>query len=131
MPVKSYRELEVWQRGMTLAKQAYELTSHFPPRETYGMTSQIRRAASSIPANLAEGWGRHYPAEFLQFIRKANGSRTELETHLLLCVEVGLATGDQVQPLLRQSEILGKQLLALERSLQKRMGKRQRTANGE
>lgn len=121
MPVQSYRELEGWQRGMALARQAYELTSRFPAQETYGMASQIRRAASSVPANIAEGWGRHYPAEFIQFIRKANGSRTELETHLLLCAEVGLATSDRVQPLLSELEILGKQLLALERGLKKRV----------
>lgn len=84
------------------------------------MTSQIRRASCSIPANIAEGWGRHYPAEFIQFLRKANGSRTELETHLLLAVEVGLCTESMVKPLLAESETLGKQLLSLERSLERR-----------
>ena len=124
MPVQSYRELEVWQRGMALGRLAWRLTASFPQQEIYGMTSQIRRAAASIPANIAEGSGRHYPAEFIQFLRKANGSRTELETHLLLCVEVSLATAEQVQPLLDETEILGRQLLSLERSIA-------RKANGE
>lgn len=126
MPIQSYRDLEVWQRGMRIAKLAYQLTQTFPPQEQYGLISQIRRAASSIPANIAEGWGRHYPAEFVQFLRKANGSRTELETHLLLAVEVGLATQVQIEPLMQETEILGKQLLNLERSLEKR-----RMMNGE
>lgn len=86
MAVQSYQDLEVWQRGMGLARLAYALAAGFPAHETYGMASQIRRAATSIPANIAEGWGRRYPAGFRQFVRKANGSRTELETYLLLCV---------------------------------------------
>jgi four helix bundle protein len=81
------------------------------------MTAQIRRAATSIPANIAEGWGRHYPAEFVQFLRKANGSRTELETHLIVSVDVELCPEKAIQPLLAELTILGKQLLALERSL--------------
>ncbi|HPD15633.1 MAG TPA: four helix bundle protein [Planctomycetota bacterium] len=123
MRIQSYRDLDVWQRGMGIAKQAYQLTKRFPREELYGVTSQVRRAASSIPANTAEGWGRHYPAEFIQFLRKANGSRTGLETHLLLSAEVGLCTQEQVEPLLTETEILGKQLLSLERSLGRRTAK--------
>ena len=120
MSISSYRDLEVWQRGMTIAKQAYMLTSQFPAAEKYGMTSQIRRAAASIPANIAEGWGRRYPAEFIQYLRQANGSRTELETHLLLSVEVGLCRPPQIQAMMQELEILGKQLVNLERSLQRK-----------
>jgi len=120
MQVKDYRELEVWQRGRNVAKAAYLLTRAFPREELYGMISQIRRAATSIPANIAEGWGRHYPAEFIQFLRMANGSRTELETHLILSVDAGLSKETDIQPLMQELTILGKQLLALERSLQKK-----------
>ena len=120
MQVKDYRELEVWQRGRAIAKASYLLTRDFPKEELYGMISQIRRAATSIPANIAEGWGRHYPAEFIQFLRKANGSRTELETHLILSADVGLCPDSAIQPLLQELSILGKQLLALERSLQRK-----------
>ena len=124
MPVNDYRDLQVWQRGRQIAKAAYLLTRKFPKEELYGMTSQIRRAASSIPANIAEGWGRHYPAEFIQFLRTANGSRTELETHLIISTDVGLCTEAEVKELLEELTILGKQLVNLERSLK---GK----ANGE
>lgn len=84
------------------------------------MTSQIRRAATSIPANIAEGWGRHYPAEFIQFLRTANGSLKELETHLIICTDVHLCTDQDSQPLLMECTTLGKQILALQRSLEKR-----------
>jgi four helix bundle protein len=125
MQVENYSDLEVWQRGRAVAKGAYLVTREFPSAELYGMTSQIRRAATSIPANIAEGWGRHYPAEFIQFLRKANGSRTELETHLIVSVDVGLCPLEATQPLLAELTMLGKQLLALERSLKRRM------ANGD
>jgi four helix bundle protein len=120
MQINDYRDLEVWSRARALARAAYSLTRTFPREELYGMTSQIRRAATSIPANIAEGWGRHYPAEFIQFLRTANGSRTELETHLILSADIGLCTEAATQPLLQETAILGKQLLALERSLQRR-----------
>lgn len=121
MPINDYRDLEVWQRGRTLTKAIYLLTRKFPKEELYGMTSQMRRAATSIPSNVAEGWGRHYPAEFIQFLRTANGSRTELETHLTICSDVGLCSEEDVQPLLSELTILGKQLVNLERSLARRV----------
>ena len=120
MRIASYQDLIVWQKAMDLAEQRYHATRPFPREELFGMTSQIRRAATSIPANIAEGWGRHYPAEFIQFLRTANGSRTELETHLILSADIGLCTEAATQPLLQETAILGKQLLALERSLQRR-----------
>ncbi|RMH89423.1 MAG: four helix bundle protein [Calditrichaeota bacterium] len=115
-----YRDLEVWQRGMHIAQEIYKLTQDFPNWETYGMTSQLRRAAASIPANIAEGWGRRYRAEFIQYLRYANGSRTELETHLILSARVGLCTEETIQSLLMDLETLGKQLLNLERSLRRK-----------
>lgn len=118
MPIQSYQDLEVWQRGMNLSEQAYRLTRTFPKEEMFGMTSQIRRAASSIPANIAEGWGRQGNKEFQQFLRVAQGSLRELETHLLLSQRVELTTRDKVQPLLDETTILSKQLVALQRSLQ-------------
>lgn len=118
--INDYKDLEVWKRARALAKSAYLLTRTYPKDELYGMTSQIRRAATSIPANIAEGWGRHYRAEFIQFLRTANGSLKELETHLLISTDVELCTQAQAAPLLTETEILGKQLLALEKSLQKK-----------
>ena len=79
---QSYRDLVVWQASMTLAEDCYRVTRRFPKEETFGMTSQIRRAAASIPANIAEGHGRESTGSFIQFLRVAQGSTKELETHL-------------------------------------------------
>lgn len=117
---QDYRDLEVWQRAMWIARKIYLLTREFPRAEQYGLTSQMRRAATSIPANIAEGWGRRYPAEFIQFLRQANGSRTELETLLMLSVEVNLCSQEAAQPILDELQVLGKQINNLERSLQRR-----------
>ena len=123
MQINDYRDLEVWQLGRSLVKEIYLLTRNYPKEERYGLTSQMRRAAVSIPSNTAEGWGRHYTAEFVQFLRKANGSRTELETQLILSQDLELATPLQVEPLLQQANTIGRKLLNLERSLQARMAK--------
>jgi four helix bundle protein len=82
--IRSYQDLKVWQEGMNLAEVCYELTMTFPKEELYGMTSQIHRSSASIPANIAEGYGREYRSEYIQFLRIAQGSLKELETHLLL-----------------------------------------------
>ncbi|MBI4443547.1 MAG: four helix bundle protein [Acidobacteria bacterium] len=80
--MKSYKEPEVWQRAIGLVKQVYEARRTFPPSEKYGHASQVQRAATSIPANIAEGWGRGSTKEYIQFLRIARGSVMELETHL-------------------------------------------------
>ena len=113
MPVASYQELTVWQKGMQLAEECYRLTQDFPKAELFGMTSQIRRASSSIPANVAEGWGREGTREFIQFLRVAQGSLKELETHLLLSQRVGLAKPDRVGPLLDLCTEVGKMTRSL------------------
>lgn len=118
--VTDYRDLEVWRLAMQIAQKVYALTQAFPPQEMYGLTSQMRRAAVSIPANIAEGWGRRYTAEFIQFLRQANGSRTELETLLILSKEVHLCLEAEIAPLLESLALLGKQFINLERSLQRR-----------
>ena len=100
--IRSYRDLRVWQDGMTLAARCYRLTQQFPKEELYGLTSQIRRSASSIPANIAEGNGRENRREYIQFLRIAQGSLKELETHLLFSIQVGLTTPASVDPSLTQ-----------------------------
>jgi four helix bundle protein len=120
MRIQSYQDLEVWQRGMKLAEMAYRLTRDFPKEELFGMTSQIRRAASSIPANIAEGWGRQGSRGFQQFLRVAQGSLKELETHLILSHRVDLCAEAGTTPLLDESTILSKQIRSLIRSLQRR-----------
>jgi four helix bundle protein len=117
LTIGSYHDLEVWQRARTICRLVYEMTRALPKEETFGLTAQMRRAATSIPANIAEGWGRHYTAELVQFLRVANGSRAELETHLIVSADVGLCSPEAIKPILVETEILGKQLLTLERSL--------------
>ena len=87
MAIESYRDLEVWKLAMSLAQGSYLLTRTFPKEELFGLTSQIcGRAAASIPANIAEGYGRDNPGDYIHMLRIANGSLKELETHLLLSV---------------------------------------------
>lgn len=78
----SYKELVAWQKAMDLVVSCYKSTANFPASERFGLTDQLRRAAVSIPANIAEGHGRHYDAEFVRFLYIASGSLAELETHI-------------------------------------------------
>ena len=80
MSVRSYRELQVWQKGIELVKEVYRFTSKFPKSETYGLTSQIQRSAVSVPSNIAEGQARQHTGEFRQFVYVALGSLAELDT---------------------------------------------------
>jgi four helix bundle protein len=90
--VKDYKDLQVWQKSMALALQVYELTAHFPKEEVYGLTSQVRRFAVSIPSNIAEGSSRSGTKEFLQFLSIARGSAAELETQIILASQLGYCT---------------------------------------
>jgi four helix bundle protein len=105
---------------MSVAERTYRLTSRFPKDEVYGMTSQIRRAAVSIAANIAEGHGRENSGSFIQFLRISQGSLKELETHLLLAARVDLVPTEEIEPVLRQCDELGKMLRRLIRSIQSR-----------
>lgn len=104
---------------MALAEAAYPTTKTFPKEELYGMSAQIRRSATSIAANIAEGYGREATGSYIQFLKIARGSLRELETHLLISQRVELARGDGVQPLLAQCDKVGKMLHGLIRSLQR------------
>ncbi len=117
--INSYRDLKVWQSEMNIAEACYVLTQDSPKSEVYGMSSQIRRAAVAIPANIAEGYGRDSTGNFVNFPRVAQGSLKELETHLLLCVRVGLSAEEAINPLLLQCDGLGKMLRAFIRSIQR------------
>ncbi|HOU21328.1 MAG TPA: four helix bundle protein [Kiritimatiellia bacterium] len=87
--LSDYKELEAWQIAMDLAQEVYRLTRDFPKEEIYGLTNQIRRAAVSIPSNLAEGAARAGNKEFLHFLHVARGSASELETQLFLAIKLG------------------------------------------
>ena len=107
---------------MTFAEQCYHLTKAFPKEEMYSLTSQIRRAAASVPANIAEGYGRENRGDYVQFLRIAQGSLKELETHLILSARVSLAPESAIDPVLAQCETTGRMLRALIRSLHPKFG---------
>ncbi|MEP9390397.1 four helix bundle protein [Mesorhizobium sp. KR9-304] len=118
--VKSYRDLLVWKAAIELAVGCYAATKSFPQKEAFGMTSQIRRSAASIGANIAEGYGREHRGSFIQFLRIAQGSLKELETHVILSGRVELMAEEDMQKLLSQSDDLGRMLHAMIRSLQQK-----------
>lgn len=117
--IRDYRDLTVWQEAMDIAESVYLITRGFPREELFGMTSQMRRAAASIPANIAEGFGRAQPKAFVQFLRIAQGSLKELETHAMLSHRVGLLMQQDVEALLIKCERLGKRFVQFVRSLER------------
>jgi len=117
--IQPYRDLRVWQGAMSLAEAAYVLTKDFPRAEVYGMTSQIRRSAVSVAANIAEGYGRESTGAYVNFLRTAQGSLKELETHVILGGRVGLIAGDQPEGFLSHCDEVGRMLRALIRSIER------------
>jgi four helix bundle protein len=108
----------VWKAAVELAVGCYEATRLFPGSEIYGMVSQIRRAAASVAANIAEGHGRDGTAHFVQFLKVAQGSLKELETHLIISERVGLIEEPNQAALLASCDEIGRMLRSLIRSLQ-------------
>jgi len=102
---------------MVLAEQVYRVTASFPKEEMYGLVSQIRRSAVSIPANIAEGHGRETSAVFIQFLRVAQGSLKELETHLILAARVGFLPATTENETLDRCDSLGRMIRSLIRAL--------------
>jgi len=117
--IRDYRDLIVWKEAMDIAESVYSLTRRFPREEAFGMTSQMRRCAASIPANIAEGFGRAQRRTFIQFLRIAQGSLKELETHAALCARVGLLAMDDSRMLETQCATLGRRLVTFVRSLER------------
>lgn len=122
MRIRSYRELEVWKRGMAVGRMVYQLTRSFPAEERFGIAAQLRRAAISVPANIAEGWGRQNRQDYMRFLRIARGSLYELETLLLLAQDVGLTTAAEAEPIRIELMTLARQLQTLYRRLSSRPG---------
>jgi four helix bundle protein len=116
--MQGYRDLAVWPRGMDLAAETYALTKVFPRDELFGLTSQARRAAASIPANIAEGWGRQTRPAYANHLRIAQGSLKELETHLLLAARIGLTSEAETAPLLQIGDEIGRMLNRLIRTIE-------------
>ncbi len=116
--IKSHRDLIVWQKAVQLVVDLYKLTKLFPKEETYGLTSQIRRAAASIPANIAEGQGRRLSGEYKQFLGHARGSLCELDTHIEVAFQIGYLAEPQDLHTREQMDEVGRMLNGLLRSLQ-------------
>src|SRR5882724_8497561 len=115
--LRSYRDLLVWQKALDLTILIYRLSEGFPKTEIYGLTSQVRRASFSVPSNIAEGYGRGSRKEYLQFLSVAQGSLKEMETQTIIAQRLGYATLPQAERVLSDSEVVGKMLGSLMRSL--------------
>lgn len=118
--IRSYKDLEVWKKAVVLVTDVYRETRPFPKEEVYALTSQIRRSASSVPANIAEGWGRGRTKEFCQFLRIARGSLLELETHLMVAGNLEYIATDANERLAAGIEEISKMLNALVAKLEDR-----------
>jgi four helix bundle protein len=116
-PLSSYRELTIWRDGIALVKSCYLITRAFPKDELFGLTSQIRRSAVSVPANVAEGYGRGTRKDYVRHLMISQGSLKELETHLIIAAEVDCAPKSDIEPILTRCDQLGRGLGALIRSL--------------
>ena len=117
MTFSSYRDLLVWQKSIDLVEVVYALTARFPSSERYGLSSQARRAAVSIAANIAEGRGRGTQREFLRYLLIANGSVKELETEAIIAQRLGLLAADEAKVILVAAEEIGRMLAGLRRKL--------------
>ena len=113
----TYRDLEVWQVSMDMAVRIYQLTKTFPREETYGLTSQVRRAAISVVSNIAEGKGRASDRELVQFLCHARGSLFEIETQLAIAQRLGYGTTEEYASLQSESARIGRMLNGLIRSV--------------
>ncbi|HEU5412049.1 MAG TPA: four helix bundle protein [Candidatus Acidoferrales bacterium] len=118
--IRNYRDLLVWQKAMSLVEEVYQLTSRFPSDERFGLVAQLRRAAVSIPSNIAEGQARKSTREFVQFLSLAEGSLAEVDTQLLLSERLGLCAEHDVRRLFSIIEEIRKMLMALSARLNER-----------
>ena len=130
---QNYRDLLVWQKGISLTKAIYKLTAEFPSEEKFSLISQMRRAAVSVPSNIAEGQARHTSGEFVLFISHAEGSLAELDTQLTLAVELGFLSSDQSKSCAASIDELRRMLNGLRRVIsgQKPSAQNSRVALGK
>lgn len=115
--MKDFKDLIVWQKAMELVAEVYLLVKKLPKEELFALSDQIRRAAISIPSNIAEGQGRNSTKEFIQFLAIAKGSKAELETQLLLCVKINYLNNSDIETAINLIQEVGKMLNALQKSL--------------
>ena len=117
MAIRSYRDLEVWKAAVDMVEMTYRVTSEFPADEKYGLKSQMQRAAVSIAANIAEGYGRSHRREYLNYLSMANGSLAEYETHLIIATRVKFVNRNDAKLIWEQAKRVGQMLRKLMESL--------------
>ena len=113
MKIRSYKDLMVWQRSMDLVESIYRITEKLPAKEQWGLLSQMRRAAVSVPSNIAEGYGRQSSGNYIQFLSISRGSLLELETQLELCVRLKYLTRIDSEKILNETMEINKMLTSL------------------
>ena len=123
MDNQNFRSLKVWQLGMQLAEEVYRLSQQFPKHESYGLGSQIQRAAVSVPANIAEGHARGSTKDFLRYLAIAQGSLAELETHLMLAERIKYGNSEQIGSILANCSAEARMLRSLRKRLRSRLGR--------
>ena len=121
MTVQSYRQLVAWQKAFELVRKIYDLTKNFPKEETYGLMSQIRRAAVSVPSNIAEGQGRDSTKEFLHHLSIAYGSLMEVETQILIAKSLEYLKSEETKLILEKTAETGRLINGLTRSLKNKI----------
>ena len=119
MTIKSYEDLQVWQLAMDLVVECYRVSEGFPRDERFGLTSQLRRAAVSIPANIAEGHARSHRREYLNFLSIAQGSAAELNTHIRIAARLGFLETSTSDRLRQDLDSIGRMLSALRKALER------------
>jgi len=115
--IESFKDLEVWKKGIKFTIDIYTITGNFPAQEQFGLTNQLRRAASSVPANIAEGYGRGSDKNYVQFLKTSRGSLNEVETFLYLGFELSYLDKSNFETLIEKSTELGKMLNGLIKKL--------------
>lgn len=117
--IRSYKDLIVWQKSILLVKSIYVLTDSFPNSENYILTQQVKRSAISIPSNIAEGWGRNSSDTYTHFLKIATGSLCELETQLIIAVELNFTSNEKIESSICLIEEISKMLKSLINTIEK------------
>lgn len=111
--IKSFKQLKIWQKGIEIVKDIYTLTKQFPKEELYGIPSQMRRSAISMPSNIAEGFKRYHSKEYSQFLHIVLGSAAELETQLIIAKELGFINEEKLNDISEKLDHISKMISSL------------------
>ncbi len=118
--IQSFRDLVVWQKSIDLVTEIYQISRRFPKEELFGLTSQIRRAAVSIPSNIAEGRGKSSKGEFQQFLHHSRGSLAEVETQIIIAQNLGYLSKEETEQIIEMTSEVGRLLHGLITSIKKK-----------